>query len=266
DPARFPQWIGLCEAISLRAAARIVVVSDRLKAELLSAGIAEARIALAPNAVDPDVFRPNCGGATVRQRHGFSAHDVVVGFVGSFSYWHGISVLAEALRMLLDNGAGSLRVLLIGSGPLSEECREKLSAHVREGRVVFAGSIPHTDVPAHLDAADILVSPHIPMPGDTPFFGSPTKLFEYMAMGKAIVASNLEQIGEILEHNQSAYLVEPGSVRQLADAIELLTRDADARVRLGPAARKAAAGRHTWQQTVQQSLRTLLPIPTEVSR
>ena len=58
-------------------------------------------------------------------------------------------------------------------------------------------------VPSLLDACDILVSPHVPLDAGAEFFGSPTKLFEYMAMGKGIVASRLGQIGEVLQHEKS---------------------------------------------------------------
>ena len=83
-------------------------------------------------------------------------------------------------------------------------------------------------------------------------FGSPTKLFEYMAMGKAIVASRLGQIGEVLVDNETAVLVEPGSARELADAILRLSGSRDLRERLGAAARRAAIERHTWKQNAQR--------------
>ena len=85
--------------------------------------------------------------------------------------------------------------------------------------MIFTGALPHDKVAEYLDAADILVSPHIPMPDGSRFFGSPTKLFEYMAMGKAIVASRLEQLAEILEHDRTAWLVTPGNTEELAEAI-----------------------------------------------
>jgi glycosyltransferase involved in cell wall biosynthesis len=69
-----------------------------------------------------------------------------------------------------------------------------------------------------LDACDILVSPHIPLADGSDFFGSPTKIFEYMAMGKGIVASRLGQIGEVRGMMRRA-LVEPGNVPELARAI-----------------------------------------------
>ena len=55
--------------------------------------------------------------------------------------------------------------------------------------------MPHSAVPAYLDACAILLSPHVPMPAGSAFFGSPTKLFDYMAMEKAIAASRLDRFG-----------------------------------------------------------------------
>ena len=59
----------------------------------------------------------------------------------------------------------------------------------------------------------------MPLEDGSEFFGSPTKLFEYMAMGKGIVASRLGQIGDVLSDEETALLIEPGNARQLADAI-----------------------------------------------
>ena len=69
------------------------------------------------------------------------------------------------------------------------------------------------------DACDILLSPHVPMSDGSEFFGSPTKLFEYMAMGKAIVASRLGQIADVLDDEETALLIEPGDARKLAEAM-----------------------------------------------
>ena len=73
----------------------------------------------------------------------------------------------------------------MGDGLLHGEMRAALAAYEKTGEVIFTGSLPRDKVAEYLDASDILVSPHIPMPDGSRFFGSPTKLFEYMAMGKA---------------------------------------------------------------------------------
>ena len=86
------------------------------------------------------------------------------------------------------------------------------------------------------------------------FFGSPTKLFEYMAMGKGIVASDLEEIGEVLTHNRTAWLVRPGDVEDLVAGIVAVGSDPEMRTRLGAAARAEAVERYTWDAHVRRML------------
>jgi glycosyltransferase involved in cell wall biosynthesis len=75
-----------------------------------------------------------------------------------------------------------------------------------------------------------------------------------MAMGKGIVASRLGQIGDVLEDEQTALLVEPGNVLELSAAIQRLARSKELRARLGAAAREAAIARHTWQHNAARVL------------
>ena len=257
DPTRFSPWLRLCERVSIKAASLIAVVSNPLKQRLIEDGVPGERILVNPNAVDPERFHPHCGGAELRQNLGFRSGDIVVCFVGSFSYWHGVAVLEQAIRLLLDRAQPAdrlARFLLVGDGPLAPQMRNTLEPYSRSGSVIFTGAIPHESVRAHLDAADILVSPHVPMPGGTPFFGSPTKLFEYMAMGKAIVASALDQIGEVLEHGRTALLVKPGAPGELVEAIKRLAADERLRIELGRKARETALERHTWRQNARRVL------------
>jgi len=255
DPTRFRTWLRLCEEVSLRCASLIVVVSEPIRQELLQRGIPDQRILVNPNAVDPDLFYPGCGGAQVRQQLGLGADEIVVGFVGSFSHWHGIPILQQAIRDLCRASVPeNIRFLLVGTGPLQAEMRAFLRDQEGTKRVIFTGIVPHGQVAAYLDAADILVSPHVPLPDGRPFFGSPTKLFEYMAMGKAIVASRLDQLAEVLTHNDTALLVTPGDVQQLAGAVRLLAHDENLRRRLGARAREAAIAHHTWRQNAARVL------------
>ena len=257
DPARFAPWLKLCEKISIEAASLIVVVSNPLKKQLMEVGVPPERILVNPNAVDPERFHPECGGAKLRQELGFQPSDTVICFVGTFSYWHGVAVLEQAIQSLLSKpqrGKRSMKFLLVGDGPLAPRLREALEPYTRNGSVVFTGAIPHVSVRAYLDAADILVSPHIPTPDGSPFFGSPTKLFEYMAMGKAIAASALDQIAEVLEHERTALLVKPGDPQELTAAIQRLAADPRLRIELGRNSREAALSRHTWRQNARRVL------------
>ena len=96
----------------------------------------------------------------------------------------------------------------------------------------------------------------MPNKDKSPFFGSPTKLFEYMAMGKAIIASNLNQIGEVLGQD-CAYLVKPGNSEELSKAMEKIIEDKKLRIYLGESARKKVSAEYTWEKHVEKILNRL---------
>jgi len=249
------------ERLNLDAAARIFVVSEVERRNLLRNGIADEKIVVNPNGVDTEKFRPDIGGAVVRRELGVSEDEALAGFVGTFGPWHGVLTLAEAIALLPDDCG--VRFLLVGAGRLRDEVERMVRSAGKAERVIFAGHVEHERVPALLDACDILLSPHVPLEDGSEFFGSPTKLFEYMAMGKGIIASRLGQIGDVLANEETALLVEPGDAGQLADAILCLGRSRELRESLGAAARRVAVERHTWKHNaahVLESYRDLVEV------
>lgn len=230
------------ERLNQRAADLIFVVSDVERRNLIDAGVRPAKIIVNPNGVDPGRFHPECGGREIRRVLGVD-DKTVVGFVGTFGPWHGAPVLAEAARVLA--AKAGFHFLFIGDG----DQRAQTESIVESGSVsaTFAGRISHDEVPAYLDACDILVSPHVPSADGSEFFGSPTKLFEYMAMGKGLVASRLGQIAEVIIDGENGLLVEPGDKIALARAIEKLAHDDALRGRLGAAATQTVIERYTWK-------------------
>jgi len=237
------------ERLNLKAATRIFVVSEVERQNLLKTGVEAEKIVVNPNGVDVDKFKPGVGGDEARWELGVAPDETVVGFVGTFGPWHGVEVLAKAIAEIPRDHP--LRFLLIGSGALRGRVEEILREAGASDRVMMLGAVAHGRVPSLLDACDILVSPHVPLDAGAEFFGSPTKLFEYMAMGKGIVASRLGQIGDVLQHEETALLVDPGNVEQLTGAILRLTRSPEMRERLGAAARRRAVARHTWKHNAQ---------------
>jgi glycosyltransferase involved in cell wall biosynthesis len=240
------------ERLNLRAAARIFVVSDVERKNLEERGVPAGKIVVNPNGVDAELFRPGIGGAEVRRELGIGESEVVAGFVGTFGPWHGVVQLAEAIKLVPANVP--VRFVLVGSGSLHGEVERLSQAEVGSRRVIFTGAVTHERVPSLLDACDVLVSPHVPLADGSDFFGSPTKVFEYMAMGKGIVASRLGQIGEVLADGETALLVEPGNVPELARAIITLVESPDLRTRLGARAREVAVEKHTWTRNAARVL------------
>jgi glycosyltransferase involved in cell wall biosynthesis len=240
------------ERLNLDAAARIFVVSDVERRNLEVRGVRPDKIVVNPNGVDVEFFRPGIGGDERRRELGIKDDEVVAGFVGTFGPWHGVEKLAAAIKsMPLDL---RVRFLLVGSGSLHAEVEQELAREVNEGRVIFTGAVGHDRVPRLLDACDILVAPHVPLADGSEFFGSPTKIFEYMAMGKGIVASRLGQIGEVLVDRETALLVEPGNVEELTAAIVEMVKSETLRVKLGLKAREVAEREHTWVHNARRVL------------
>ena len=154
----------------------------------------------------------------------------------------------------------------MGDGALAPRVRSILGEGLGRPFVTLAGIRPQAETPRTLAASDILLSPHVPNPDGTPFFGSPTKLFEYMAMGKPIVASDLDQIGWVLKgwrpgepppapgeagKTRAALLVEPGRVDALVAAIRQAVEMPEAeRAALGREARRLVLDSFTWDRNV----------------
>ena len=240
------------ERLNLRAAARVFVVSEVERENLLRAGVEDERIVVNPNGVDAERFRPGIGGTRMREEMGVEEDERLVGFVGTFGPWHGVVALAEAIKLIPKEQR--VRFLLVGSGSLRAEVERILREGDRVERVILTGAVEHEKVPALLDACDVLVSPHVPLEDGSAFFGSPTKLFEYMAMGKGIVASRLGQIGDVLRDEETALLVEPGNVKELSAAILRLSGSQSLRESLGQAARREAIAKHTWTHNARRVL------------
>jgi glycosyltransferase involved in cell wall biosynthesis len=230
-----------------------------MKDEIVARGVDADRVLVNPNGVDTNRYSPAVDGSAVRAKYGFE-NRVAVGFIGTFGPWHGAETLARAyvkLRTLHPQLADRTRLVMIGTGVTLDEVRRILKdAHADES-TVFTGLVPQEDGPEYLAACDVLVSPHVPNPDGTPFFGSPTKLFEYMAMGRGIVASKLDQIGDVLEHEKTALLVQPGDVAALAAGIARLVEDRALRECLGAEARRVALERHTWREHVRRTIERL---------
>jgi glycosyltransferase involved in cell wall biosynthesis len=146
---------------------------------------------------------------------------------------------------------------MIGDGALRLELQNKARDAGIGEYFVFTGLISHSEAPPHLAACDILVSPHLGFADGTKFFGSPTKLFEYMAMGKPIIASNLEQIGKIIVDGVNGLWMTPGNAAELAGKIAILAADRKLRKQLGEAARIDCAEKYTWEANVKKVVEEL---------
>jgi glycosyltransferase involved in cell wall biosynthesis len=252
----YPKLAERIEQANLEAADLVSVVSEPLRQHLLARGIPEQRIIVLPNGVDVERFRPDLDGTRIRESLSL-VERCTIGFIGTFGPWHGAETLAEAFICLLQRRpdlSGKVSLVLIGDGLRLPKVRDMLGEAGVLDAAVLTGLVPQAEGPGYLASCDILVLPTAPNPDGSSFFGSPTKLFEYMAMGRPIVATSLGQITEVLDDSQNALLVPPADPEAMSWALECFIDDPDLRQKLGAVARQDVLQRHTWRQHVARLL------------
>ncbi len=229
-----------------RAADLVLPVTDVLADYVRGAGVAEGRVLVTPNGIDPQRFPPDLDGAEVRDRLGLDGR-IVMGFTGFVRAWHGLD---QVVGLLPEHP--KLHLLIVGDGPARPDLEAQAeSLGVRE-RLTCIGVVPHDAVAAHLAAFDIALQS-----ASTPW-ASPLKLFEYMAAGCAIIAPDQPNLREVLVDEETALLFETGSTDPLRAAIHRLVVDAALRNRLGSNAQRAIVERgFTWRTSAQRILATL---------
>lgn len=256
------------ERLSFQQASMITTVSDHVRQDVIERGAAPDKVIVNPNGVNCDEYCPATPAErrAIRAELGLPENARVVGFIGTFGGWHGIDVLAAALPEICRRDP-NVRVLLIGEGNLKHLVLEAISKFNLQPQIVDVGRTEQRVGARLLKAADIYLSPHSSHMRDSRFFGSPTKLFEYMALSGGIVASDLEQLGEVLTPAlrprdfargvpvvgaERAVLCEPGNVDEVVEATMALVRNPGIAAVLGRNARAAALEHFSWRCHVER--------------
>lgn len=239
---------------ALGAASVLVAVSSELAAHLAGFDEARGRIHVVPNGINPRRFPEPLARTQTADDEPFT-----IGFVGSLKPWHGAALLADALAIL--RRWGDTRLLVVGDGPERHALRERLAANGVLDASEFTGLVHPERIPHLLARMSVACAPY---PAQDLFYFSPLKIFEYMAAGRAIVASRIGQIADVIDHGVTGLLTRPGDASDLADASQELRRDHALRRRLGAAARRTALSRHTWDDALRRvwSLAGITRVPT----
>lgn len=229
----------------------LLTVSEQVKTYAVARGADPERTFVVPNGVDVKRFHP----AVVPEPLEGADGKFVVGFVGSFKVWHGIEVLMEAFRTLLDHSS-AYHLLLVGDGPLRSWIEGYIQGARLQGMVTITGWVPYDRLPNLIQRMDVAVAPY---PFLEDFYFSPLKLFEYMAVGKPVVASRIGQIQEVIQNQVTGLLVRPGDAEDLVEKIEWLCSNNKIREALGIASSREA-GRYTWERNARRVIALADPL------
>jgi glycosyltransferase involved in cell wall biosynthesis len=236
----YPEIAGETEARVYGRADHIFAVSTPLAALLHREGVDSDKVEVLPNAVTPAKFPPR------RARAGFT-----VGFAGSLKAWHGVEVLADAVRAAAADVA-DLRLEVVGDGPVAPVL-DRLD--LPPERFKRYGARPHADTLRVLASWDVGVAPYV-LASPT-FYFSPLKVVEYMAAGACPVASDLGEIRSLLGDNERGVLVPPGDRGALRRALVELATDRARTAALGARARDYAHRSLSWRRNARRALACL---------
>lgn len=198
------------EKTQVKKAHAVVVVSSELKKYFSKkANVSPGKIVVTPNAVNLKTVEENV--ADVRPSLGLSKEDCVVGFVGSIFPYHGVDLLIEAMRELMQSNEHSvqLKALVVGDGEILPELKKKVENWGLTSRFIFTGNVAHSKVYGYISAMDIAVMPK------SNWYGSPVKIFEYGIMGKLVIAPNngpvkdamIDEVDGLLVNETTQHLV-----------------------------------------------------------
>ena len=237
---RLARW---AETTTWRNASAVLPVTEVLAEKVEQAGVSRDRILVIHNGINEQRFSHVENSAPMRRELGLE-NRLVLGFTGFVREWHRLDRVVDLLK---SSGPVQRHLLLVGDGPARKQIEDRAAQLGVEEFVTITGVIGREDVSGYVACFDIALQP------DVVEYASPLKLFEYLALGRAIVAPDTANIREILVHEDSALLFDPGQEDGFLEAVEKLLDDAGLRKRIGEGARRTIAEKEfTWDANARK--------------
>lgn len=226
------------------SAARVLAVTPEVARYAVERGAAAERVVVCPNAVDSDRFRPRAADDPLR-RALVPRGRFALGFHGRLRPWHNFALLVDAFALLLARGTDA-HIVVVGEGAFEAH----FAARVPVERVTLVGWKPHDETARHVACFDALALTYA---ADRPFYYSPLKLLEAMAVRAVPVVPRLSTLPEIVGEGTRGLVYPAGDAHALADALALLARDPERASRMADAAR-AYAEERSWRAVAEDVL------------
>ena len=233
----------LCEEALWRGADAVLPVTEVLATDVRRARAGQGGVHVIANGANLEPPRQVGSADALRSRLGLPPGAVILGFVGFVRDWHGVGWAVEALPQL----APEAHLLIVGDGPALPQLRNRAEALGVADRVRLPGRVPHADVAAYMRIFDVALQT-----AATPY-ASPLKLFEYMALSRAIIAPDQPNIREVLTHGENGLLFQPGDETSFIAALQRLCAEPQLRRSIGAKALNTICSTpYTWTHNARR--------------
>jgi PEP-CTERM/exosortase A-associated glycosyltransferase len=227
-----------------RRADAVVALCDGIRRDLLDRGIPEDRVFVVPNGVDTARLSPLPRDEALADRLGFR-DKIVVAYLGTLFRFEGVRLLLHALRRLVDTRP-AVRGLIVGAGEASDEIRDLYADLDLGDRVVLTGRVPPGEAARYYAIADVLCYPR--ERHRITELTTPLKPLEAMSMGKAVVASDVGGLRELVDDGETGFLFQADDPVDLEAVLTRVVDDADLRRRAGERARAHVVAERDWRR------------------
>jgi PEP-CTERM/exosortase A-associated glycosyltransferase len=234
------------ETLVFRRAGAVVGISEHMLEDIAARGIRHEKLHRVPNGVDASMFVPAPKDAEIVDRHGLQGRPVV-GFIGSFYQFEGLECLLDAMASVRQR-LPEARLLLVGGGEQEMILPPRVKELSLQNEVIIVGRVPHQQVMRYYSVMDLLVYPRLR--NRTTDLTTPLKPLEAMAMGKAVIGSDVGGIRELLDNGGVGTLFEAGNSAQLAERIVTLLTDDVLREQRAAAGREYVLRERAWNRLV----------------
>jgi PEP-CTERM/exosortase A-associated glycosyltransferase len=237
------------ETFVMREADLVTTLGEVMRQEIVSRGIDPERVILAPNAVDDRFLTTAPDARDLRRTLGIADDEITVGVISTLYKHEGIVTLVDAVARLAPSNP-RLRLVVVGDGPERDAIRARAEQAGIADRTLLTGRVPFNRVHDYYAAIDVFCVPRVQ--ARVSDLVTPLKPVEAMATARAMVASDVGGLREVITDGVTGVLVRPDDAVALAEGIEPLLYDLDLRSRLGVAARDWVAEHRTWTQVASR--------------
>lgn len=232
----------------------IVVESNVLKQQLVQEGVDPDKIYITYNAVNPEEFkRDNTHRNEVREQFNFTEDDLIVGYVGSYAFYHDSIRMIKAAKVLQYKGVKNIKWLLVGDGKEKYMCDELAEKEGLIGKSIFmVPRVAKEKVPYYLSAMDVTI-----LPGSTDII-CPIKVMEYMAAESVVLVPDYACNREIIDGTKNGLLFNPFDENSIVDKLCQLNNNRALIKEIGAEARRYVSDNLTWDMTYGSVMKALL--------
>jgi len=203
-----------------------------------------SKTVICPNAADISKFNLKLYKKKCIQKEYGLTGKIVCGYVGAFVYWHGIDWFVEKIAPRIKEQP-ELVLLLIGDGVCYKAIKEIVIREQIEKQIMLTGRVSHNDIPKYLTAMDFGILP------DSNTYGSPMKLFEFMAMGCGMVVPGFPPIREVVIDKKTGWIYPPGDKGACVNLVLEVAKDRIAQRTVGVQSRSYIEKERQWKHNVE---------------